>query len=140
MTAPRCVAGILLLTVLLGGCAAEKVDPALEKQRQIQLQRMQTRTYDTNDKKLVIRGVIAALQDLKFVITNADVDEGIVTAKKFGAYPIDMTVSIQAISDKQMLVHGIAESNLQTIEEPLLYEQFFSSFKDFAPSVARTEE
>ena len=140
MTGSRYVIGTLLLAALLAGCAAEKVDPALEMQRQAQLQRMQTRTYDTRDKNLVIRGVIAAIQDLNFVIVNADVAQGIVIAKKFGAYPVDLTVSVQAISDDQMLVHGIAQSNLKTIEEPLLYEQLFSSFEEFTPSLAHADE
>lgn len=131
----RHIAAILLI-LFMGGCTPP-IDPAVVKQHQLQVQRMQTRVFDTHDRKLVARGVIAALQDLGFIINNADIEQGIIAAKKFGTYPIEMTVTIQAISDKQLLVHGIAQYKLKTIEDPALYEQFFSSLRKSLPLVSR---
>jgi PBP1b-binding outer membrane lipoprotein LpoB len=131
MTDMRYIAAILLIS-FISGCASQ-IDPALVKQRQLQMQRMQTRVFDTNDRKTVTRGVIATMQDLDFIINNLDVEQGIVSAKRFGTYPIDMTVTIQPISSKQILVHGIAQYNLKTIEDPFLYEQFFSSLQKLLP-------
>lgn len=124
--------GILAIMAFIGGCASQ-VDPAALKRHQLEVQRMQTRIFDTNDRKELVRGVIGAMQDLNFIINNADVQQGIVTAKKFGPYPIDMTVTIQPVSNRQMLVHGIAQYKLKTIEDPALYGQFFSSLQDFLP-------
>jgi hypothetical protein len=124
-----------LLVCFIGGCASQ-IDPAMEKQHQLQIQRMQTKVFDTNNRKGVTRGVIAALQDLDFVINNLDTEQGIVVAKKFGTYPIEMTVTIQPVSNEQVLVHGIAQSRLKTIDDPFLYEQFFSSLQSFLPVVS----
>ena len=112
----------------LGGCAPE-LDPALVKQQQILLERIQTREFDTDDKRMMMRGVISTFQDLSFIINNADAELGTITAKRFGEYPIEMTVAIRSISKTQMLVHGIARYNSKTIEDPATYEQFFSSLQ-----------
>ena len=96
--------------------------------------------YDTNDRTLVTRAVIAALQDLNFVINNVDIQQGLIVAKKFGDYPIELTVTIQSISDKQTLVHEIAQYKLKTIEDPVVYEQFFSSVQKSLPSFARKDD
>ena len=129
MTGLRYAATLFLLTAIIGGCASQ-IDPALEKERQVRVQKMQTRVFNTNDRILLIRGVIAAMQDLNFIIDNANIDQGIITAKRFGHYTIEMMVTIQPISDKQILIHGIARYDLKTLEDPLLYEQFFSSLQD----------
>jgi hypothetical protein len=131
MNGVRYIAAILLIA-FISGCASQ-IDPALLKQHQLQLQRMQTRVFDTHDRNAVTRGVIAAMQDLDFIIDDADARQGVVAANKFGPYPIKMTVTIQPISDKQILVHDIAQYNLKTLEDPFLYEQFFSSLQEFLP-------
>ena len=133
MIAMRHLATILLVS-LLCGCASQ-IDPALAKQRQLQVQRMQTRVFDTNNRSGLVRGVIAAMQDLNFVIDNADAQQGIIAAKKYGDYPIDMTVTVQPISSRQILVHGIAQYKLKPIEDPFLYEQFFSSLQEYVPNI-----
>jgi uncharacterized protein YceK len=125
---------IILLVSFISGCASQ-IDPALVKQRQLQVQRMQTRVFDTNDRSGIVRGVIAAMQDLSFIIDNADAQQGIITAKKYGDYPIEITVTVQPISSKQILVHSIAQYNLKPIEDPFLYEQFFSSLQEYVPYI-----
>jgi len=124
---------ILAITAFIGGCATP-VDPAAIKRHQIQVQEMQTRIYATNDRKELMRGVVAAMQDLNFIISSADAQQGVVTAKKYGPYPIDMTVTIQPVSNRQILVHSIAQYKLTTIEDPALYTQFFSSLQTFLPN------
>lgn len=136
MTDPRYIASILL-AALLSGCASQ-IDPATVKKHQLEVQSMQTATFDTNDRKAVVRAVIAALQDLYFVINNVDIRQGIVTAKKFGDYPIEMTITVQLISNKQILLHGIAQYKLTTIEDPVIYEQFFSSVQKSLPVTSRS--
>ena len=132
---------ILLVITFLSGCATQ-IDPSLEKQRQLQIQRMQTRVFDVNNSfdknnsQKITRGVVAAFQDLNFLINNLDVAKGVVEAKKFGDYPIEMTVTIQPVSDDRISVHGIAQYNKKRIDDPFLYEQFFSSLQKFLPIVS----
>ena len=133
MITMRYLATILLVS-FISGCASQ-IDPALVKQRELQVQRMQTRIFDTNNRSGLVRGVIAAMQDLSFVIDNADAQEGIIAAKKYGDYLIEMTVTVQPISNRQILVHGIAQYKLKTIEDPFLYEQFFSSLQEYVPYI-----
>ena len=124
----------ILLASFISGCASQ-IDPALVKQRQLQVQRMQARVFDTNNRSGLVRGVIAAMQDLSFVIDNADAQQGIIAGKKYGDYPIEMTVTVQPISSRQVLVHGIAQYKLKPIEDPFLYEQFFSSLQEYVPYI-----
>jgi hypothetical protein len=133
MITMRYLATILLVS-FISGCASQ-IDPALVKQRELQVQRMQTRIFDTNNRSGLVRGVIAAMQDLSFVIDNADAQQGIIAAKKYGDYLIEMTVTVQPISNRQILVHGIAQYKLKTIEDPFLYEQFFSSLQEYVPYI-----
>jgi len=131
MTATRFIIAIVLAATL-GGCA-QQIDMAKIKQHQLEVQKMQTSVFDTNNKNAIIRGVIAALQDLDFNISNADTEQGLITAKKFGTYPIDMTVTIQTVSSTQILVHAIAQNNLKTLEESALYDRFFTTLKSYIP-------
>lgn len=132
---------ILLVITFFSGCAMQ-IDPSLEKQRQLQIQRMQTRVFDVNNsfdanmRQEITRGVVAAFQDLNFLINNLDDTKGVVEAKKYGDYPIEMTVTIQPVSDDRISVHGIAQYNKKRIDDPFLYEQFFSSLQKFLPIVS----
>ena len=135
MTYTRYVAAMSLIA-FLSGCAAQ-IDPALAKQHQLQVQKMQTAVFSTSDRTLLTRSIIMTMQDLSFIINSADVEKGIVSAKKFGDYPIAMTVTIQAISTQQILVRAIAQHKLKDIEAPALYEQFFSSLQKSLPSSSR---
>jgi len=129
-----CVAAVLLMT-LLGGCASQ-IDPALVKQHEALIQRMQSRVFETGDNKVVARGVIATLQDMNFVINTADIGLGAISAKKFGDYPIEISVTIQPMSNSLILVHGNARYQLKTIEDPAIYEQLFSSLEKSVSLVA----
>ncbi len=138
MTATRFIIAIVLAATL-GGCA-QQIDMAKVKQHQLEVQKMQTLVFDTNNKNAIIRGVIAALQELDFLISNADTEHGMITAKKFGTYPIDMTVTIQTVSSTRILVHAIAQNNLNTLEEPALYDRFFTTLKSYIPENLRATQ
>ena len=127
--------GVSLLAALsLFGCATPN-SHILEGGSQVELRSYQSRSFDTADKVLVVRNVISTMQDLSFVIDNADAQQGIIAGKKYGDYPIEMTVTVQPISSRQILVHGIAQYNLKPIEDPFLYEQFFSSLQEYVPYI-----
>ena len=127
MTTTRPFAALLCLS-LLGGCASH-LDPALAKEHQAQLQRTQSRLFDTNDSKLIIRSTLSALQDFGFIIDKVEPELGTVTAAKFGKYPMSMTITVKTVSKTQTLVRGDAQYNSETIEDPAVYQQFFDALQ-----------
>src|SRR5512139_2077214 len=79
-------AGILLAGGLMWhGCAAPEAPPDLlaPTDAQMKIRSLQTRTYDLTDRNAAIRGVIASLQDLGFIIERANEGLGLVTAARF---------------------------------------------------------
>ncbi len=117
------IAGALFV---MAGCAstAERV---LQGGNQVELRNMQTRSFETNDKRMIVRNVVATLQDLGFVIDSADAELGTVSATKLNGYAIKMTVSVRKKDDKTMLVRANARYNLKAIEDAQMYQDFFTS-------------
>jgi hypothetical protein len=73
--------GILLviISLFLFGCATNEVK--LEK-TQLQIRQFQTRIYDTNDTKMVMKAMTYVLQDEGFIIKNVAMDLGLLSAEK----------------------------------------------------------
>lgn len=101
---------------------------------QLKLRSIQSRAYDTSDRQFVLRGVIATLQDLEFMIEAADAALGTVTARKFllsRGTPLGrdlmMTVTVRPRGEKQTLVRLNAEFNRKAIGDPEVYQSFFLS-------------
>lgn len=99
---------------------------------QLKLRSIQSRAYDTADRQFVMRGVIATLQDLEFMIEAADAALGTVTARKFllpRGTPLGrdlmMTVTVRPRGETQMLVRLNAEFNRKAVEDPEVYQSFF---------------
>lgn len=123
-----CMALLLVLT----GCNATMNQRVLDTGEQSQLQKRsyQTRVFDTNDKDKVMRGVISTLQDLSFVLDRADLMLGTVSGTKFqNQLAIRMTVSVRSKGEKQMVVRANGQLNVQPIEDPKAYQDFFSSLE-----------
>ncbi len=72
---------LIPLILVLGACVSqpEKIQP---KKTQLEIRAMQTRSYDTKDVKMVMKAVMHALQDDNFIIQQANVDLGLLTAQK----------------------------------------------------------
>ena len=119
----------VITLVMLTGCATNQKAQIIAGSSAVQLRSIQTRAFDTNDKTLIVRNVIATLQDLSFVIDKADGDLGTVTATKLSGYQIRMTVTARPKSKTQMLVRANAQYNLEAIEDPELYQDFFSALQ-----------
>ncbi len=88
---------------------------------------MQTREYDTLDKRNTLRSVVSTLQDLGFVIDKADYDLATITATKVQNYEIRMTVTVRERDGKRLAVRANARFNSQTIDDPNAYQDFFIS-------------
>ena len=78
-----------------------------------------------------MRGVIAALQDLGFIIERANEPLGLVTAARF-AEPnyydvLGVTVTVRVQEDGKTMVRANAIYNNKPIEDPKVYQNFFAS-------------
>jgi len=85
--------GLFLLAsfLLMEGCAMQwgaemqwdsKSQILMSEESQVKMRALQTRVYDTTDKKKILRVVINTMQDLFFDIDVLDEDLGIVSGRK----------------------------------------------------------
>ena len=119
-------------SLLFSGCNATMQERVLDTSDKSQLQKRsyQTRVFDTSDKEKVMRGVISTLQDLSFVVERADVMLGTVSGSKYDRQlAIRMTVSVRAKGGSQMVVRANGQLNIQPIEDPKAYQDFFASLE-----------
>lgn len=124
-----------LLGCLAMACAAPTPAPDLlaPTEEQLKLRSFQTRSFDASDRTEVIRAVIAALQDLGFIIERANEPLGLVTAARF-AEPryldvVGVTVTVRSQPDGKMLVRANAIYNNQPVTDPEVYQNFFATLE-----------
>jgi len=115
------------LLVGLVGCTSSKSQLLAADESQVRLRSIQTRAFDTVDMNKTMRTVMATLQDLGFVIDNADEDLGTVSATKLSGYALRMTVSVRPRGTRQLLVRASAQYNLKAVEDPEPYQNFFDA-------------
>ena len=78
MSPARVLLFLLAAAVWVGGCTAGVQPP----KTQLEVREFQTRTFDTADSKLVMKAMLNVLQDDSYVVKNAVVDLGLITATK----------------------------------------------------------
>jgi hypothetical protein len=128
MNAQRlCVVALVALSI--AGCVSPPTNRIMAGAEQVELRSYQSRSFDTTDKTMMLRTVIATLQDLGFSVDQADEEIGVVTGTKLAGYQVRMTVTVRAHGDTQLLVRSSAYYNTKPIEEPLPYQDFFTSLE-----------
>ena len=133
---------LLLCLSLLGGCAVNAQKGVLDTsgEASLKLRQMQTRYFDTSDKKKTVEAVIATLQDLGFVLDKASLELGSVTATKLAGYRLRMTVTVMPRGAEQMTVRASAQFGISPIEDPIPYQHFFDALAKSLFLQAHTEE
>ena len=117
---------VLVISVLCFGCANTARRAFEMDESQVQLRSMQTRAFDTVDKKMMVQTVISTMQDLDFVIEKADLMIGSVTGQKFLGYAIvKMTVTVRSRGEAQLLVRANAQYGIKSVEDAETYQDFF---------------
>ena len=107
-------------------CACTSTNGVItESGSQLKVRQIQTREYDTLDKRGTLRSVIATLQDLGFVIDKADSDLATITATKLREYKIRMTVTVRERGAERLAVRANASFNERPIDDPRAYQDFF---------------
>lgn len=120
----------LTVAVLPLGCATttERVLDAGDE-TQLQKRSYESRIFDTSDKEKVLRAIIATLQDLGFVTDRADFTLGTVSGTKYERYQIKITVSVRPRGKDRIMVRANAQFNIEPINDPKQYQDFFSSLE-----------
>lgn len=116
----------LFLVFIMTGCATTANKAFETNESQVKLRSMQTRAFDTTDKKKMMQTVISTMQDLDFVIDKADLTLGSVTGSKFiNQAIVTMTVTVRPRGEKQLLVRVNAQYGTESVEDPATYQDFF---------------
>ena len=115
----------VLLPLMLSACASNNA-AITDGGSQLQIRQIQTREYNTLDKRDTLRSIIATLQDLGFVIDKADHELATVSATKLQDYQIRMTVTVRERDGERLAVRANARFNEQPIEDARAYQDFFA--------------
>lgn len=116
---------LLVVVLALTGCASTPHAQVFEPSSAVELRSYQTRAFDTTDRHQTLRTVIAALQDLGFVIDKADAVIGTVSATKLDGYQLRVTVTVRPRGETQTLVRASATFASAAIDDPGPYQDFF---------------
>jgi hypothetical protein len=93
------------------------------------LRAVQTRAFDTADRRATFRSAIATLQDLGFIIDKADAALGTISATKMAGYVMRMTVTVRPRGTGQVAVRASAQYNLTAVSDAEPYQQFFAALE-----------
>jgi len=96
--------------------------------RQQQLRNLQTHSFAVTDRIKTMRAVIVTLQDLDFVIDQADSRLGFISATKLNGYRLNISVLVDDASPGQMLVRASFSAVLQNVQDAS-YQEFFASLQ-----------
>jgi len=117
---------MMLLSILtLAGCATTTPTNITGAGTQLETRQIQTRTYDTLDKAMTLRSVIATLQDLGFTIDQADAELGTVTATRLHDYTMRMTVTVVKKEGDRISVRANARIGENAVTDAATYQDFF---------------
>jgi len=119
----------ILPSITYTGCATTQQRLLDSDASQVQLRSIQTRAFDTADKEKTLRTIMATLQDLGFVLDEADHTLGTVTATKLNRYALRITVSVRPRGEKQLLVRANCQYENASVNDPEPYQQFFTSLE-----------
>lgn len=133
----RYVWGVIIggAIAMLQGCVPPQPGPELlaPTEAQMKIRSVQTRTFDVKDRQVAMRAVIAALQDLGFIIERANDALGLVSAARF-AEPnyydvLGVTVTVRPQAEGRMMIRANAIYNNKPIEDPKVYQNFFATLE-----------
>lgn len=122
--------GAMVLCAVLAGCASTPPN-VTGRESQLETRQIQSRDYETLDKRMTLRSAVATLQDLGFTIDYADLTLGTITAtrlyhhEKYVNYTMRMTVTVRKKDGSRVSVRANARLGEQAIADPKTYQDFF---------------
>ena len=119
---------ICAILTLTAGCQMNSRQQVLLTANSQAAQRaISTRYFDTGDQPAVFQGVLAALQDLGFVVDRADTALGTVSATRFGG--ARFTVTTRKGAGERTIVRASGQVNQTELTEPAAFQQFFEGLE-----------
>ena len=100
---------MFIASLIMLGCATT---PATPPKTQLEIREFQTRDYDTNDVKMVMKSVLNVLQDDNYIVKNANVELGLLSATK----EIDVESKGEAVLLSILAGHNARWKKNSTIE------------------------
>lgn len=116
---------IVMLLFFITACTSTKENVLGTNQSQVALRNFQARAFDTTNKEQVLRSVVATMQDLGFIVGQANYDLGLVSGTSFTSKS-RLTVTVRT-KGKQIIVRANAQMGVNPIESPIPYQNFFES-------------
>jgi hypothetical protein len=127
---------LLVMVFLLQACVGPQKPPEnllSLTDAQMKIRSYQTRTFDAKDSTEVLRAVTSALLDLGFIIERANAPMGMVTAGKFAGEGfsgfVEISVIVRSAGTTQTEVRANALFNTTPIEDPKVYQNFFTTLE-----------
>jgi hypothetical protein len=119
---------VIFVGAVLAGCASTSNKAFRTEESQVELRNMQTRAFDTTDRKMMMQTIVSTMQDLDFVIDKADATLGTITGTKFSksAY-ITMSVTVRPRGETQLMVRANAQYGTAVVKDAETYQDFFNS-------------
>ena len=114
----------LVLALGLVGCAHRHRAPPPANSA-VELRSFQSRAFDTTDEAKTLRTIIATLQDLGFIVDDADATLGSVSATKPSRRALRITVTVRPRGEKQLVVRANEQSGRNAVTDPGPYQDFF---------------
>jgi hypothetical protein len=119
---------VLAIVFMLSACVSTQKRLLDSDSSQLQLRSIQTRAYDTTDRELMLRTVMATLQDFGFVLDAGEVALGTVTGVKWVRWEVmRMTVSVRPRGETQLLVRANCQIGNELVNDPVPYQRFFAA-------------
>jgi hypothetical protein len=113
-----------LLAVGTSGCVSTPFDVAGNSSA-LEMRSIQTREYESLDKTMTMRAVIATLQDLGFTIDQADVGVGVITGTRREVMDMRMTITVAPKTAERVSVRANARVGEKSITQAETYQDFF---------------
>jgi len=128
---------ILSFLFILQACSTGSSKPPANllalTEAQMKTRSYQTRVFDLSDQQKTLRAVVSALMDLGFIVERVNAPLGLVTAAKFAGSGnsgfVEATVMIKPKGDNQMEIRANAIFNTKPIEDPKVYQNFFTTLQ-----------
>lgn len=122
--------GVLASLALLTACTQLTPHEIVfeDATRQQQLRTIQTHSFAMDDRIKTMRAVIVTLQDLEFVINQADSLLGFISATRLSGYHLDISVLVDDSDPGRMLVRTSFAAGLQPVQDTS-YQEFFASLQ-----------
>ncbi len=121
---------LAVVVLLATGCAAAPQKAIFDTdESQLELRSYQSRVFESTNEVDVMRDIIDTLQDLGFLVENADAGLGSVTGKRSRDGLVTLTVTVRPRGEDAVLVRANAQRGDQRIDDPEVYQTFFNSLQ-----------